>query len=56
MFGMGATLSLDDFARVARMPKPIFLGFLAQHTIMPTAWRRTSSRISRKGMCRFPSR
>jgi BASS family bile acid:Na+ symporter len=36
MFGMGATLSLDDFARVARMPKPIFLGFLAQYTIMPT--------------------
>jgi bile acid:Na+ symporter, BASS family len=36
MFGMGATLSLDDFARVARMPKPVLLGFFAQFTIMPT--------------------
>jgi bile acid:Na+ symporter, BASS family len=36
MFGMGATLSLDDFARVARMPKPVLLGFFAQYTIMPT--------------------
>jgi bile acid:Na+ symporter, BASS family len=35
MFGMGATLSLDDFLRVARMPKPVVLGFLAQYTIMP---------------------
>lgn len=36
MFGMGATLSLDDFGRVARMPKPVVLGFFAQYTIMPT--------------------
>lgn len=35
MFGMGATLSIDDFARVARMPKPVILGFFAQFTIMP---------------------
>src|SRR5215218_3295141 len=36
MFGMGATLSLDDFLRVARLPKPVALGFIAQYTIMPT--------------------
>jgi bile acid:Na+ symporter, BASS family len=36
MFGMGATLSLDDFARVVRMPKPVAIGFIAQYTIMPT--------------------
>lgn len=36
MFGMGATLSVDDFVRVARMPKPVGLGFVAQYAIMPT--------------------
>jgi BASS family bile acid:Na+ symporter len=36
MFGMGATLSMDDFLRVARMPKPVVLGFFAQYMIMPT--------------------
>jgi bile acid:Na+ symporter, BASS family len=36
MFGMGATLSLDDFLRVGRLPKPVAIGFVAQYTIMPT--------------------
>ncbi len=35
MFGMGATLSLADFTRVARMPVPILIGFLLQYTVMP---------------------
>jgi BASS family bile acid:Na+ symporter len=35
MFGMGATLSLDDFLRVGQLPKPVAIGFIAQYTIMP---------------------
>ncbi len=35
MFGMGTTLSLADFARVARMPWPIAVGMVLQFTIMP---------------------
>jgi BASS family bile acid:Na+ symporter len=35
MFGMGATLGLDDFARVARMPGAILCGFVLQYTVMP---------------------
>ncbi|MDA0349203.1 MAG: bile acid:sodium symporter family protein [Verrucomicrobia bacterium] len=35
MFGMGATLSLDDFARALKMPKAVGLGMLLQFTIMP---------------------
>lgn len=34
-FGMGTTLSLDDFARVLRMPGPVGIGFLLQFTVMP---------------------
>jgi len=37
MLGMGITLSLDDFARVATRPTTIATGFLAQFLIMPTA-------------------
>ncbi len=35
MFCMGTTLSIDDFARMARMPQGIGLGLLCQFTIMP---------------------
>lgn len=35
MLGMGVTLSLDDFRAVARLPKAVGAGFLAQFTIMP---------------------
>ena len=35
MLGMGITLSVDDFARVLRMPRPILLGVAAQFSIMP---------------------
>lgn len=34
-FGMGTTLSADDFRRVLRVPWPVFIGFLLQFTIMP---------------------
>jgi BASS family bile acid:Na+ symporter len=35
MLGMGITLSLDDFRAVARMPRAVAAGFVAQFTIMP---------------------
>lgn len=35
MLGMGITLSLDDFRKVARTPKPVALGVFAQFCIMP---------------------
>lgn len=35
MFGMGLTLSLGDFRAVARAPKSVLLGVLAQYLIMP---------------------
>ncbi|MDG2256508.1 MAG: bile acid:sodium symporter family protein, partial [Opitutaceae bacterium] len=35
MFGMGATLSLKDFARALKMPKAVGLGIAMQFTIMP---------------------
>ncbi len=35
MFGMGLTLSPADFAAVARHPKEVAIGVLAQFTIMP---------------------
>lgn len=39
MLGMGLTLHPSDFARVAKVPVPVAVGFLAQYTIMPTcAW------------------
>jgi BASS family bile acid:Na+ symporter len=37
MFGMGTTLSLADFARVLKMPWPVFVGILLQFTVMPLA-------------------
>jgi BASS family bile acid:Na+ symporter len=37
MFGMGTTLSVGDFARVARMPWPVLVGMLLQFGIMPCA-------------------
>ena len=35
MLGMGLTLTVDDFRRIAVMPRPVALGFFAQYTIMP---------------------
>lgn len=35
MFGMGATLTLDDFARILKMPWGILIGFVSQFLIMP---------------------
>lgn len=35
MFGMGTTLSVGDFARVAKMPGGILVGVACQFTIMP---------------------
>jgi BASS family bile acid:Na+ symporter len=35
LFGMGMTLTFDDFARVFRMPKGVFAGFMLQYTVMP---------------------
>ena len=37
MLGMGITLSVDDFARVATRPGTVAAGFVAQFLIMPTA-------------------
>ncbi|MFO0422727.1 MAG: bile acid:sodium symporter family protein [Planctomycetia bacterium] len=37
MLGMGITLSVDDFARVATRPATVAAGFLAQFLIMPVA-------------------
>ena len=39
MLGMGFTLTVDDFKRLARAPGCLALGFLAHYTIMPlTGW------------------
>lgn len=35
MFGMGTSLSLSDFTRVARAPKPVFVCLILHFTIMP---------------------
>lgn len=35
MFGMGLTLSLDDFSEIAKAPKSVIIGVIAQYTIMP---------------------
>ncbi|AOV06258.1 bile acid:sodium symporter family protein [Sporosarcina ureilytica] len=35
MFGMGMTLSVDDFGEVFKQPKKVFIGVLGQFTIMP---------------------
>ena len=37
MFGMGLTLTLDDFARILKMPTLIVLGTLLQFGVMPLA-------------------
>ncbi|MFM8538318.1 MAG: bile acid:sodium symporter family protein [Planctomycetaceae bacterium] len=36
MLGMGVTLTVDDFVRLARRPVPVVVGFAAQFVIMPT--------------------
>lgn len=39
MFCMGLTLTVDDFRRIARMPRAVAIGFAAQYSIMPLlAW------------------
>jgi BASS family bile acid:Na+ symporter len=35
MFGMGASLSVDDFARVIQMPRGVLVGVVCQFSIMP---------------------
>lgn len=35
LFGMGMTLSFEDFLRVLEMPRAVFIGFGLQYTIMP---------------------
>jgi len=35
MFGMGLTLTLPDFALVAKRPLPVLLGVVAQYAVMP---------------------
>ena len=35
MFGMGLSLTKDDFTRLLRVPKPIFVGLVGQIFIMP---------------------
>jgi BASS family bile acid:Na+ symporter len=35
MLGMGLTLTFDDFRGIARLPRAVALGFVAQFTIMP---------------------
>ncbi|MEA1952426.1 MAG: bile acid:sodium symporter family protein [Planctomycetota bacterium] len=35
MFGMGMTLTLEDFARVFKMPKAVLIGVTLQFTVMP---------------------
>lgn len=37
MFGLGLSLTLDDFKGVVRFPKPIFIGLLCQMLILPVA-------------------
>lgn len=37
MFGMGTTLSLADFRRVAAMPWAVLIGMVLQFSVMPTA-------------------
>jgi BASS family bile acid:Na+ symporter len=46
MFGMGTTLSLQDFSQVFKRPWAIFVGFAAQFLIMPlTGWALANSLI-----------
>lgn len=35
MFGMGTSMSMNDFVGVAKMPKGVFIGLVCQFTIMP---------------------
>jgi len=35
MFGMGTSMSFNDFAGVVKMPKSVLVGMLCQYTIMP---------------------
>lgn len=35
MFGMGASLTVDDFKAVARRPRGVLIGFLSQFGVMP---------------------
>lgn len=37
MLGMGLTLTTEDFRRIVRMPRRVFLGVILQFTLMPAA-------------------
>lgn len=42
MFGMGTALSVQDFSRVLKMPKGVFVGIACQYSIMPlVGWTLT---------------
>jgi BASS family bile acid:Na+ symporter len=44
MFGMGTTLSVADFARVLKIPWPVFVGVVLQFGVMPfVGWALASS-------------
>jgi BASS family bile acid:Na+ symporter len=35
MFGMGLSLTKDDFLRLWKMPKPVFVGLFGQLILLP---------------------
>ncbi len=37
MLGMGLTLTLDDFKRILKFPKSVFIGIFLQYTVMPVS-------------------
>jgi len=44
MFGMGVTLTFEDFGRVLKMPKAVLIGVVCQYAIMPLlAWSFASA-------------
>src|SRR5690625_6514822 len=47
MFGMGLTLTVPDFALVARRPLPVLIGVVAQFVIMPLIGLGVSVEIGR---------
>jgi hypothetical protein len=66
MFGMGASLTIDDFKAVARRSRGVLIGFMSQFGAMhwlrlawPSYWiwtRRLRLRLSLSGACRAEPR
>jgi predicted Na+-dependent transporter len=55
MFGMGLTLTLDDFRRIILLPRPTMVGTILQlvgchsqawHSLVPSRSSRSSPRVS----------